>query len=307
MNDWRKQYRQIPGFTLVELLVVIAIIGILAAMLFPALAAAKRRAALANCLSNQRQFALAWTLFSGDHNNSIPSASQADNTSDTLDSWRIEPDNLPHFPQLPPGQVAQNYYDDYGFGQGALGQYCKNSDIIHCPADTRYSVGLYPAWCSYSVVDNNNGGQPNAPDYRIHFSYQVRHPAGRIVVTEENDPREETADGRTFYENQGTWVSYEHGGGASGTAAKPPQFDNVVGTGSAGWWDCPAAFHLTGSTFSFYDGHAEEHKWIDPNTLWLANYEGTDKPNQALAKGGWNNCKDDLSWVYRHIATPLNP
>jgi prepilin-type N-terminal cleavage/methylation domain-containing protein len=75
------------GFTLVELLVVIAIIGILVALLLPAVQAAREAARRATCQNNMKQLGLA-TLNYESSKKELPPAYTSDTTK-PIDNWRL--------------------------------------------------------------------------------------------------------------------------------------------------------------------------------------------------------------------------
>ena len=116
----RKNAFRSAGFTLIELLVVISIVGILAALLLPALHIANEKARTINCLSNLRQLQLCWILYYAD-NDDVLAPNETVPTVSLPGSW-IQGD-------VRLDTTASNIEN------GVLFRYNNSVKIYKCPAD----------------------------------------------------------------------------------------------------------------------------------------------------------------------------
>ncbi len=159
------------GFTLVELLVVIAVVGTLAAVLLPAVQAAREAARRAQCSNNLRQMGLALQNYHTVHG-AFPSAYTADASTFQLPAWSWSAFLLPYLEH--DGLYTALGVASKRFGDGAnlappTPETQKRLDVFICPSDIGPLLNNYR---NLHAKSNYRGimGNTVSPEFRCTYA-----------------------------------------------------------------------------------------------------------------------------------------
>lgn len=275
------RYADQIGMTLTEILVSMAVLSVLVALLLPALARGRSNAMKIECLNNHRQLHLAWTLYSGDHEELLPP---------NPDDGKISPGM--HWVSgnagvTGPDEFNQAILVDERFN--LLAKYLsKDYKVFRCPGDLRRGRVIHPAApgtptgqivpAARSVSMN----QAIGTDLRASRSQPVNGPWLSGDYSNKWDSGPFLTYGKiSSFTSPGpsaTWLLIDESTYNLNDAAFAFSMVNSI------WLDFPGRYHRGSSGMVFADGHTESKKWLtghtqdqipesqNPDWVWLRDH-----------------------------------